>query len=194
MKMKFPTVFKIFLIGLCGIGLLVTFFSFPSVKNVWALDMEDLMESIQESIQEDVKQTNKQQARQQTMEAITENIVEPAVAESGTATTTTDTGTDTGSGGTGFNPVTSSGVNVTGSWLIQEAPTQTFQFNSDGTCSFNDSQDGATGNGTYAINDNGITLNLTLSNGSPINGSGTVTGQNSMQINLGGGLSNLTRV
>ena len=115
MKMKFLMAVKIFIIGLCGVGLLVTYFSFPSVKNVWAqMDMEDLMESIQESIQEEVKQTTKQQVRQETTAVITETIVEPTVATSGDATTATSTTTTTTTPTT--TPTTTS-CDITGSWL-----------------------------------------------------------------------------
>ena len=120
MKMKFFNVFKIFLVSLCGIGLLITVFSFPSVKNVWAqMDMEDLMESIQESIQEDVKQTTKQQVRQETTEVITENIVQPTVATTGDPTITSTTGT--------------ASCDLTGTWLQTGGGTD-FDSSADDTC------------------------------------------------------------
>ena len=153
MKMKFSNAVKIFLISMCCMGLLITVFSLPWVKNVQAqmetemeIDLEDLMESIQESIQEDVKQTTKQQVRQETTEVITETEVESEVAETGEAAET-EVESDT----------TTTSCDLTGTWVENDA--------NPATCTF--TQSGSSVSGTCTSDDgHSETISATLTDSS----------------------------
>jgi hypothetical protein len=86
-------------------------------------------------------------------------------------------------------------LQIAGAWRVQSPPfTRTIVFRNNGTFTFQDGQpEGLSGSGSYHQNGDGISLGGTLSDGSPIQASGSVHNESSMTLNFGDGNEPLTR-